>query len=69
MVIFILRRILILLPGVPVQFPQMLRAGIYHQVTPLLDPAQLQLNPVQNFQFFVGVAEVVQASMQALVLA
>ena len=68
MIVFVFRLILFLIPGISVKFRKMFRTGIHHQVASLFYPAQLQLNPVQNFQLFIGIPEIEQTAMQPLIL-
>ena len=69
MIVSVLRHILFLIPGVLFQLCSVFRAGVYYQVTALLYPSKLQVNPVYDGDFLVAVIKIVKAAMKALVLA
>ena len=68
MIVTIFRNIFLLIPGVFLHFGYMICTGIKNQITILLNPAQLELDPVQDLHFLVGFYEIIEASMEPLIL-
>ncbi len=69
MVIPVLGLVFLIVPTVPVQLGKMLHTGIHYQVTPLLYPAQLQVDTVDDSQLLVRIPEVIQTALKPLVFA